>query len=273
MLEQSHIQQIKDKGYTVIKGLFKDPKKIEEWKSLIEAIQKEVILETKGIREKDESHTYSSLVFKDNGRPYMLRCTNKLVTRPEGRDLIKYFEDEFRKINDDVRFIKDRIINQKKDYQGLLPHQDNSSSMHAKITNEFYSAYVSLTDTNEQNGCLWVEDITPKRDSSLGYCEQGCATGKTCKCVAMKITPTDMKVFNGHNMVPVPLQTGDCIMFDGWLLHGTAANLSDEIRQTLIFAYGAVRQEDKDENDIFGKYYRGHAKTEDPDYKTIGESI
>lgn len=270
MFTDNHIQQIKDKGYTIIRGLFSE-NKIESWRELVKHIEKEVILEQAHIKKADPDRQYSSILYTENKKPYMLRCTGKLVTRPEGRELIKYFEDHFRKINDDVRFIKDRIINQKKDYQGLLPHQDNPSSVHEKITNEFYSAYVSLTDTTEQSGCLWVEDIQPKRTTSLEYCRDGCASGKTCKCLTMKITPTDIKVFNGHNMVPVELQTGDCIMFDGWLLHGTAANMTDSIRQTLIFGYGAVRQEDKDsDQEIFQKYIKGHRKLDDPQRQKIG---
>jgi len=238
-MEQKNLLELQNKGYTVIKNMF-DHEQIKKWKSTVSAIEKEVILEWAGVKNKKIDDAYSSIVYKDANGPYMLRCTGKLQTRPEGVELIKHFEDEFRKINDDVRFIKDRVINQKKDYQGLLPHQDNPSSFHHTITNEFYSAYVSLTDTTEQGGCLWVEDIEPKRTESLKYCDDGCASGKSCACLQMKITPTDIKIYKGHNMVPIELKTGDCLMFDGWLLHGTAANMTDNIRQTLIFGYGVL---------------------------------
>ena len=238
-MQQKNLLELKNKGYTVIKNMF-DSEQIKKWKELVAVIEKEVILEWAGIKNKKKDDAYSSVVYKENNHPYMLRCTGKLQTKTEGLEIIKYFENEFRKINDDVRFIKDRIINQKKDYQGLLPHQDNPSSFHHTITNEFYSSYISLTDTSEKSGCIWVEDIQPKRTSSLNYCDDGCAAGKTCSCLSLKITPIDIKTYKGHNMIPIELKSGDCLMFDGYLLHGTAANMTDNIRQTLIFGYGAL---------------------------------
>lgn len=253
-----NLNELDAKGYTVIKN-FLDDNAVKEYKSLVADIEKEVILERLGVKNNKDDRVTTSEVYMEGKKPYMLRVTGKLITRPQGRELINYFEEQFRKINKNIRFLKDRVINQKKDYQGLLPHQDNSASFHHEVTNEFYSSYISLSDTNEKNGCLWVEDIQPKRTNSLGYCDTGCASGKTCHCLALKITPTDMITFKGHNMVPVELDTGDCIMFDGYLLHGTAANLTDTIRQTLIFGYGVVSEQDLEyEGELFQKYFVPH---------------
>lgn len=267
-MEEKILLDLKNKGYAVIKNLF-DTTTINEWKTLVSDIEKEVLLEWAGVKQKDANDASATIVYKENNKPYMLRCTGKLQTRPEGRKIISYFEKEFRKINDDIRFIKDRIINQKKDYQGLLPHQDNPSSFHHKLTNEFYSAYVSLTDTSEQGGCLWVEDIQPKRTASLDYCNDGCASGNKCKCLSMKITPTDIRIYKGHNMVPIELKTGDCLIFDGWLLHGTAANMVDHLRQTLIFGYGVLPKELLNNNEIFRQYQSTHTV----DHSMIGDTV
>lgn len=253
-----HLQEIKQKGYTVIKN-FLEKDKIEKYTKLVADIEKEVILERVGVKKSKDDRVTSAEVYMEGKKPYMLRVTGKLITRPEGQELIKYFEDQFKRINDNIRFLKDRVINQKKDYQGLLPHQDNSASFHKEVTNEFYSAYISLSDTTEQNGCLWVEDIQPKRTESLGYCDTGCASGEACHCLALKITPTDMMTFKGHKMVPIELLTGDCIMFDGYLLHGTAANLTNNIRQTLIFGYGVLEEKDLAyQGELFQKYFLPH---------------
>ena len=253
IVPNNNLQELREKGYTVIKNLL-TMDDVNIWKEIIKQIEKEVVLEHAGLKKLDPDEFIEPKVYLEGKKPYMIKCNGKVSTRPQGKILNKFFENEFRKINDDVRFIKDRIINQKKDYPAFLPHQDNPSSVHEQITNEFYSAYVSLTDTSEQSGCLWVEDMSPKRSSSLEYCRDGCAAGNSCKCFGMKITATDMRVFKGHNMVPVELQSGDCIMFDGWLLHGTATNTSDVTRQTLIFGYGAMRQEDKDTKNVYKKY-------------------
>ena len=252
-ISNDNLQELKKKGYTVIKNLL-TVEDVNAWKTLIKEIEKEVVLETTGIKKSNPNEFIEPNVVLEGKKPFMFKCNGKIQTRPEGVELIKYFENKFREINDDVRFIKDRIITQKQDYPAFLPHQDNPSSVHEEITNEFYSAYVSLTDTTEQGGCLWVEDIEPKRTTSLEYCRDGCASGNTCKCFPMKITATDIKTYRGHNMVPIELKTGDCIMFDGWLLHGTATNTSGVVRQTLIFGYGAVRQEDKDTTNVYKKY-------------------
>ena len=238
-ISNDNLQELKKKGYTVIKNLL-TVEDVNAWKTLIKEIEKEVVLETTGIKKSNPNEFIEPNVVLEGKKPFMFKCNGKIQTRPEGVELIKYFENKFREINDDVRFIKDRIITQKQDYPAFLPHQDNPSSVHEEITNEFYSAYVSLTDTTEQGGCLWVEDIEPKRTESLKYCDDGCASGKTCACLQMKITPTDIKTYKGHNMIPIELKTGDCLMFDGWLLHGTAANMTDSIRQTLIFGYGVL---------------------------------
>jgi len=139
-----------------------------------------------------------------------------------------------------MTFMYDKFMNQKKGYQGHAPHQDNAVGKNAKHTNKIYSAYVSLSDTDENNGCLWVEDINPKRTTSLKYCDSGCVAGNVCFCSNVKLLPIDMKNWKGHNLVPLPMKKGDCVFFDGWVLHGTAANLGEHVRQTMIFHCGVL---------------------------------
>lgn len=251
-----NIYEIDQKGYTIINDFFSH-EDIVEWKKVCKEVELQALLEYRGLKKFDQKGVAN--IYEEHGKPYVFKTQNIIRRTKKGKQYIKDIENWFKVINPNIRFIKDRFINQKTNYQGHLPHQDNPANIHKYITDQWYTLYISLTDTNEGNGSLWVEDINPKRTTSLEYCAEGCASGKKCLCMNGKIMPFDIKYYKGHNMIPINLRAGDAIIFDGWLLHGTAANLSQETRQTLMFTYGKLKNEDLDLDDVFDHYQEKHA--------------
>ena len=252
MLEQSHFTDLKNTGYTVIKNSI-DINKVQAWKALWPTIEKQALLEQHGLKKYE--NTGLADIFRDKeNKEYVWKAQNILRRLNEGKKIIAQLENEFKKIHPNIRFIKDRFMNQRPNYHGHLPHQDNSAGCHDMISNEWYTVYTSLSNTNEESGCLWVEDIEPKRTKSLKFCDSGCAKGNACLCTIGKVMPYDIKLYQGHKMIPLNLKEGDSVIFDGWVLHGTAANLSENTRQTLMFTFGKVRDEDLGIPDIFNYY-------------------
>lgn len=250
-MDSSHFDNLQNKGYSVIRNHI-DSDDIAEWKNMWSTIEKIALYEKQGLKHYDIPGMVDMFF---EGKPYVWKGQNILRRTKKGMETSKKYEEILQKnIHPNIRFIKDRFMNQKKDYQGHLPHQDTGSGHHKKITDSWYTVYTSLTDTDENSGCLWVEDITPKRSSGIGYCDDGCASGQDCKCISIKVTPVEMKTYRGHNMIPIDLKSGDSIIFDGWLLHGTAANLSNTNRQTLMFTYGILRDNDLEIKDIYHYY-------------------
>lgn len=248
----AYIETLINKGYVVIKNDLS----LDEVKVMVETckqVQKQAILETYGVKKFDSQG--DAKIFKDDDdKPYVWKTQNILLRTEKG----KYYIDKWNKIlsniHPNIRFIKDRYMNQKKNYQGHLPHQDNSAASHQQITNQWFTVYTSLTDTDKESGCIWVEDVEQKRTKSVGMCDDGCASGNICKCMSIKVMPLDIENYKGHKMIPIELKKGDTIIFDGWVLHGTAANLSDNPRQTVMYTYGLVKDEDLHINDIYKHY-------------------
>ena len=251
-MESTHFVELQDKGYTIVRNHL-NQNEISEWKDLWPKIEKESLLSAKGIKKIKEP-IYSD-IFDDEGKPYVWKTQNSILRLDKGIETIEKYEKILqRNINKNVRFVKDRFMNQKTNYLGHLPHQDLATGCHRNISDKWYTLYISLTDTDVNSGCLWVEDITPKRTSRLGYCDEGCVNGKECLCTSIKVMPVDIKEYKGHNLIPIDLKAGDLIVFDGWLLHGTACNLSNDTRQTLMFTYAQLREEDLDRDNVFDYY-------------------
>tara|TARA_Y100000593_G_scaffold30317_1_gene60084 strand:+ start:2681 stop:3553 length:873 start_codon:yes stop_codon:yes gene_type:complete len=155
-------------------------------------------------------------------------------------------------VGSDLKYFKDRYIEQHPGEEGLLPHQDMCASVHEKVFDSWYTIYIALTDTNEQSGSLFVEEHAKLKKENLGMCVTGCdslrftGVASSCACngkrqgVALEnIYSYNHKHIAGkkHTMIPIPLKAGDCIIFDGWLLHGTPINESESVRKVLTFAY------------------------------------
>jgi ectoine hydroxylase-related dioxygenase (phytanoyl-CoA dioxygenase family) len=234
-----HIEHLLQKGYSVAEN-YLTADEVAVWQNKWNDIQKQAILEEYGVKQANKNNMPNyNIVYKEDNN-YVWKSTGKISETTEGKMLIDKILNDLQTINPNIKFMYDKFINQKKDYQGHAPHQDNAVGKNEYHTDALYSAYVSLSDTDEESGCLWVEDTDPKRSDSLKYCDTGCVSGNTCFCQQMKLLPSDMKYWKGHNLIPLPLKKGDCVFFDGWVLHGTAANLGENIRQTMIFHCGVL---------------------------------
>lgn len=234
-----YIQDLLQKGFALKKDYI-DSQQIEFWQNKWHDIQKQAVLEEYGIKQsKKESMPNYNVIYKQD-KNYVWKATGKIKDTHEGKTLIGKILDDLKDIDSNIEFMYDKFMNQKVGYQGHAPHQDNAVGKNEYHTDRLFSAYISLSDTDEESGCLWVEDQRPKRTHSLKYCDDGCVSGNECFCSNIKLLPIDMKNWKGHNLVPLPMKKGDCVFFDGWVLHGTAANLGNHIRQTMIFHCGVL---------------------------------
>ena len=256
-MDENVFKTLDETGFVLIKNDLSS-EEVAQWKSIVPQIKKKAILDE--YYPKKESTKGSNIFSDDEEKFYLWKSQNILQEFDIGKKYIDRYLKILQNIHPNMRFIKDRFMNQKKNYQGHLPHQDNSASGHRQITDRWYTVYTSLTNTDIDSGCIWIEDIPNKRTDSLGMCDEGCAKGKSCSCINIKVMPFDIANYKGYKMKPVELKEGDTIIFDGWVLHGTAANLSDTIRQTLMFTYGILRDEDLDLPDVFQHYHNLHTK-------------
>lgn len=143
-----------------------------------------------------------------------------------------------------LQLLKERFINQSHKVKGYLPHQDCGTDVMPKLTQQMYTAYISLTNTDEESGCMWFEDREQKRTGPVVECP--CSIGNPCACTSTTISPMDIKFYKGFTFSPLKMEIGDMLIFDGWCLHGTATNLSSNDRTTITFAVCPAREgEDK----------------------------
>ena len=147
-----------------------------------------------------------------------------------------------------LQFFKDRYIIQYPMTEGGLPHQDGFTSNYGELYNKFYTLYYCLGDTTFEQGALFIEDIADKRTESLNLCDLGCMNPNT-KCICCdpticNIHPKDYFEVTTHNKYPTKhkmkphyLKAGDCIIFNGFVLHGVGTNIGNDIRKTLTVCY------------------------------------
>lgn len=236
---ESYLANLLEKGYAVAENYI-DLNEVNFWQDKWHEIQKKALLEEYNLKSKKSDIMPNYNVIYKEDKNYVWKSTGKIKETQEGKTLIGKIVDDLKNIDSNIKFMYDKFMNQKKDYQGHAPHQDNAVGKNEYHTDRLFSAYISLSDTDEDSGCLWVEDISPKRTTSLKYCDDGCVSGNECFCSNIKLLPINMKNWKGHNLVPLPMKKGDCVFFDGWVLHGTAANLGNHIRQTMIFHCGVI---------------------------------
>lgn len=247
-INQSHISELKSIGYVKIEN-FLNNTQIEEldnsWVKIQSTAIKHEVQNWK--RQKKSSNNPHADLYKKNGKWNLWKSHYVLIQTDIGKKYIKGIESLMHKINPDLVFMKDRIMNQGPETKGHRPHQDTSSGRDAFFerftTGELYTMYISLTDTNQDNGCLWVEEIKQRREERLGYCDQGCAGGNPCLCTNWEYTSDKIRFYNGHIMKPLPQQPGDAVIFDGYALHGTGKNITNDTRKTLLIMYAVPKKE------------------------------
>jgi len=269
-IQQSHISDIQTSGYCKIHNFF-DSKIVQDlnaaWQDIVNLALKShlVKLEQGAGRKKDidqilpKAHTY-----KKNGRYDLWKAHYILIHTDIGKKLIGEITPLMHKINPKLVFMKDRIMNQGAKTKGHKPHQDTASGRQGFFekytTGEIYTVYVSMTDTHEDNGCLWLEQAEERRKERLGYCDTGCVAGNDCHCTNWEYTSIDIENYKGHKMIPMKQNIGDAVIFDGYALHGTGKNITEDTRKTLLFMFAVPKQEYADK-ELFWKYTYLHYGT------------
>ena len=239
MLTHTHLSQIDKKGYTLIEN-FLNLKEVNLWidffKQMGNEIKRDIINEKRGIKRKYKEATIVIDPYK--GQRHLSKIQRTMIQTKQGKDFIDRGSKLLQSINPNLIFFKDRYIIQAPGMPGLLPHQDNSAVFHEEIARAYYTIYIALTPTTEEGGCLFVENLPKKRIKNLGMCDVGCVQLDTeCACAAAGVGPEEIKNYKGYNMKPIPMSAGDCIILDGWILHGTALNNGNSFRKTLTINY------------------------------------
>ena len=271
MLNSNHINDINKKGYTIIKDFF-DEENLKYWNKYYNSLEKKVLKEEEALIA---SISHIDIGFTSTGERHIQRIQHVIENSIKGKNLIEDSVDLVQQIDPKAIFLKDRYINQRgMSKYCSLPHQDASTGELQKIGTSVYTLYIALTDADENTGSLFIEDTPEKRTKSLGMCDRGCAGGYACECtpvandlkakyprevqvqgrgllphsdvVAQKlpISPQDMKNYRApnvvesqHKMKAISTTAGDCILLDGWLIHGTAQNMSNYNRRTMTLTY------------------------------------
>ncbi len=97
------------------------------------------------------------------------------------------------------------------------------------------AAWMALDPCDEENGCLCV---VPGTHHLPILCTRGADTGRS-------FTEVEVPLAEGMHAVPIPMQPGDVLFFNGSLIHGSFPNESTtRFRRALIGHYisGAARQ-------------------------------
>ena len=258
------INELKSIGYCKIEN-FLSSEQIKEldnnWNSILSTAIKQQVRDE--LLHQNVAKNSTSELYKKDGKWDLWKSHYILIQSELGRKYIKAVESLMQQINPDLIYMKDRIMNQGPETKGHMPHQDTSSGQDAFYekftTGELYTMYISLTDTNQDNGCLWLEETTQRRSNRLGYCDNGCVKGNTCLCTNWEHKSEKIKFYNGHIMKPMPQKSGDAVIFDGYALHGTGKNITNTTRKTVLIMYAVPKPEFKHiDKNKFWEYTRGN---------------
>ena len=109
-------------------------------------------------------------------------------------------------------------------------HQDSPYWVHASDdVDRLPNVYIALDDANERNGCLCAIRASHKR---------GCLPG-TSDGSQLGGFFTDPNQFAQTDRVALEMRAGTVVFFDPHLVHGSAANPTDQPRRALIYTYQA----------------------------------
>lgn len=115
---------------------------------------------------------------------------------------------------------------------GFLPHQDMQADW-GRYASVFVSAFVAIDETTIENGCLEV--VAGAHNRGL--------LGPTW-------APLEADVVDHLTFVPIEMQAGDVIFFDGLTPHRSGVNRSPYDRRVLCATYNR-----KDEGDQYERYF------------------
>lgn len=109
---------------------------------------------------------------------------------------------------------------------GFKPHQDQQAGW-SRYASLFVTALVALDDATLENGCL---EIAP------GQHRRG--------LIGPEWRPLSAGEMEGFTLEPVPTRSGDVILFDSYVPHGSGPNLTTQPRRVLYVTYNRQSEGD-----------------------------
>lgn len=117
----------------------------------------------------------------------------------------------------------------------FYPHQD-MSGMWSKYMSNIISVFIAIDKATIENGCL---ELAPAQHTS--------------GILGEYMRPISEENLSKLKFIPIELEPGDVIFFDGFLPHRSGPNLSDKSRTTLLLSYN-----DSAEGDFRSKFISGN---------------
>ena len=133
-------------------------------------------------------------------------------------------------LSDDVLLFEDKLNYKLPGGAGFVWHQDWSCCWRAH-TDDLVTCFIYLDDSTIENGCL---QILP-----------GSHSEKVVRPFAGEST-FRVELADGEQelVTPLPLEAGDMVVFDPYLLHYSEPNRTDTPRRAIVYTYSAARHGD-----------------------------
>ena len=109
-------------------------------------------------------------------------------------------------------------------------HQDQGVGTEDVDETNMLTVWIPLRDTTKEMGCLKVIPGSHKNEELLQYCTAGTNHG----------AGIPEKFFEADQMVPLPIDKGDLIVFNKKLVHGSLDNESDQVRVSFDIRYNPI---------------------------------
>ena len=215
---QTQLSQLKENGYCVFDQALE--------KNVLEKIKRvsRQALEELTIEHRKNNKSQGSLILIADYPDFGMLIGNEEL------------KEIFRKLGfDDTRFSSGYIISKPNNSPALFWHQDWWGWDHPlSYTNQIAQVFVMiyLQDTNPQNGCLRVIPRSHRSYHAL-HSNQKAHTES-----ASRVEDPNDSIYNSlSEEVPVPVKSGDIIVGDARLIHGSFPNQSEDERTLITLWY------------------------------------
>lgn len=220
-LAPEHARQYENDGYVVLSALFEKSE-----------LDHAVGLDMKRLLELQKSPDLSSRieVGKDlQGQPYAIKLDgarkihDRLIDLANDFRLTRVVSALF---DEPALVFKDKLVFKPPAARGFPPHQDMAFGYHRLVT-RVVSCMIALDAATVENGCLEVVSGGHREGYLAGAEEE-----PPLECVS------------DDKWIPVPLDIGDVLFFDGMLPHRSGNNLTEQPRRVFIVTFSPASEED-----------------------------
>ena len=201
------LEQFKTQGYVVCKNLFTEA----EAQTMVEDLKAAETIDGISSLNKGAMTFYSGVYAKS-------AALQAVVSQPKVINFLQQF------IGSDFWVRWDQAV-AKGPGAGTFPwHQDNAYN---SLTDEHFQFWIALTETNKDNGGLW---LVPKHHNRL---------------LPHKKVGNHM-VFQGEPEKPILIEAkpGDVVLFSSFSLHSTTPNVTQDTRWAYVIEYMACKDFD-----------------------------